>query len=405
VNLSITGTITTPPITASACSSYSAPWGTVYTQSGLYSDTLTTVNGCDSIVGVNLTITGAITTPTITASACSTYTAPWGTVYTQSGNYSDTLTTINGCDSIVSVNITITGAIIVPTITASACSTYTASWGTVYTQSGNYSDTLTTINGCDSIISVNLNITGLPTLNSIIIADSCAKGDGSATVSALAGSAPYTYAWSNGAVGSTQTNLNGGVYTVTVTDQNGCASVTQISIPLIAPPIINLNISAISLLEGDSIQLNASGALTYQWSPPAGLSCTNCPNPYASPLQSTTYTVNATALNGCKSNASINITIDIRCNELFVPSIFSPNNSGPAINEQLCVLSNCIAEMEFAIYNRWGQLVFKTNDPQQCWDGTKDGKEVVSGVYAYRLFVKQLNGSTISKSGNVTLTR
>ena len=275
----------------------------------------------------------------------------------------------------------------------------------MYTQSGNYSDTLTTINGCDSIVSVNLTITGIPTLSSIVTADSCAKGIGSATLAASAGSAPYNYAWSNGAIGNTLTNLNAGVYTVTVTDQNGCASVTQISVPLIAPPIINVNISAIYLLEGDSIQLNASGALNYQWSPPVGLSCTNCPNPYASPLLSTTYTVNGTALNGCQANASVTITIDIRCNELFVPSIFSPNNIGPALNEQLCVFSNCIAEMDFAIYNRWGQLIFQTNDPQKCWNGTHDGKEATSGVYAYRLYVKQLNGIIINKSGNVTLTR
>jgi gliding motility-associated-like protein len=312
---------------------------------------------------------------------------------------------VNGCDSIVSVNLTITGAIIVPTITASACSTYTASWGTVYTQSGTFTDTLTSVNGCDSIVSVNLTVTGIPALNASTTADSCAEGTGTASLSASGGSAPYTYAWSNGAAGTPQTNLNAGVYTVTVTDQKGCTARSQLTIPLIAPPIINLNISAISLLEGDSVQLSASGANSYQWSPALGLSCTNCPNPVASPLQSTTYTVNATALNGCKSNASITITIDIRCNELFVPSIFSPNNIGPAINEQICVLSNCIAEMELAIYNRWGQLVFQTSDPQKCWDGTKDGKEVVSGVYAYRLFVKQLNGSSISKNGNITLVR
>jgi hypothetical protein len=49
--------------------------------------------------------------------------------------------------------------------------------------------------------------------------------------------------------------------------------------------------------------------------------------------------------------------------------------------------------------------VFETKNPKECWDGTKDGKEVVSGVYAYRLFVKQLNGSSISKNGNITLVK
>jgi len=405
VNLTITGTVITPTINASACSTYTASWGTVYTQSGSYSDTLTSINGCDSIISVNLTITGTVITPTSNAITCSNYTAPWGTVYSQSGFYSDTLTSINGCDSIVSVNLTVLGNVIAPTLNASACSTYTAPWGTLYNQSGSYTDTLTSVNGCDSIVSVSLTVTGIPALNASTTADSCAKGTGTASLSASGGSAPYTYAWSDGAIGTLQTNLNAGVYPVTVTDQNGCISSSQLTIPLIAPPIIDLNISAISLLEGDSVRLSALGANSYQWSPATGLSCSNCPDPVATPAQSTTYTVTGTAINGCKANASITINIDIRCSELFVPSIFSPNNSGPAINEQICVLSNCIAEMELAIYNRWGQLVFQTSDPQKCWDGTRDGKEVVSGVYAYRLFVKQLNGSTISKNGNITLTR
>jgi gliding motility-associated-like protein len=405
VNLTITGAIITPPITANACSSYTAPWGTVYTQSGTYSDTLTTAAGCDSIVSVNLNITGAIITPPLTANACSSYTAPWGTVYTQSGTYSDTLTTAAGCDSIVSVNLNITGAIITPPITANACSSYTAPWGTVYTQSGTYSDTLTTAAGCDSIVSVSLNITGLPALSATTTADSCAEGVGTAVVNVSGGTAPYTYVWSNGATGSQQANLNGGFYNVTVTDQKGCTSTALVSVPIVSPPVVNVNLSSVTLLEGDSVQLNASGALTYQWTPATGLSCSACPNPVASPLQTTAYTVIGIDANGCRAEETVSIIVDIRCNELFVPTIFSPNSSGPAANEQVCVFSNCIAEMDFAIYDRWGQLVFETKNPKECWDGTKDGKEVVSGVYAYRLFVKQLNGSSISKNGNITLVK
>ncbi|MFM9027591.1 MAG: gliding motility-associated C-terminal domain-containing protein, partial [Bacteroidota bacterium] len=67
--------------------------------------------------------------------------------------------------------------------------------------------------------------------------------------------------------------------------------------------------------------------------------------------------------------------------------------------------SNCIESVDFAIYDRWGQLIFQTNDPQGCWDGRKDGKEVMTGVYAYRLFVRQLDGKEIKKSGSITLVR
>jgi gliding motility-associated-like protein len=326
-------------------------------------------------------------------------------VYTQSGTYSDTLTTAAGCDSIVSVNLNITGAIITPPITANACSSYTAPWGTVYTQSGTYSDTLTTAAGCDSIVSVNLNITGNPGFIPSTTADSCGNQTGTATLLGSGGTGPYSFAWSNGATGTILTNLSAGSYTVTITDQNGCSFDSVFSIPLLAPSPISLNIASISIVEGDSVQLNVSGANVYQWTPATGLSCSNCPNPIAAPLQTITYTVTGTDNNGCRTNATVFISVDIRCIELFIPTIFSPNNSGPGVNERICIYSNCIAELDFAIYDRWGKTIFQTNDPQQCWDGTKDGKQVMTGTYTYRLAARLLNGTNVNKSGNITLTR
>jgi gliding motility-associated-like protein len=192
---------------------------------------------------------------------------------------------------------------------------------------------------------------------------------------------------------------------VTVTDQNGCIATTPISIPLIPPQLVSVNLSSVSLLQGDSIQLIASGAGNYQWSPAVGLSCAVCSDPLASPLQTTVYTVTATDANGCRSQASVTVEVDIRCNELFVPSIFSPNNAGPQRNEEVCVFSNCIAEMDFAIYDRWGQLVFQTQDPAECWDGTKNGKAFMTGQYAYRLRVQQIDGTQVNKSGYITLVK
>jgi len=61
--------------------------------------------------------------------------------------------------------------------------------------------------------------------------------------------------------------------------------------------------------------------------------------------------------------------------------------------------------MEFGVNNLWEQLVFETKDPQQYLDGTKSGEEVSARVYIFRLFVKLLNGITVRKSNNVTLTR
>jgi gliding motility-associated-like protein len=101
----------------------------------------------------------------------------------------------------------------------------------------------------------------------------------------------------------------------------------------------------------------------------------------------------------------INVIVDIVCNELFVPNIFSPNGVGNLENEKFCIYNNCIKTMNLGIYNRWGELIFSTDNQTTCWDGTHKGLPVMSGVYTYRLFVEQLDGNKIEQKGNITLTR
>ncbi|MFM7054198.1 MAG: glycine-rich protein, partial [Bacteroidota bacterium] len=228
ITLTINNSYVPQPLNITACDSYTAPWGVVYNQSGFYADTLVSFNGCDSIISINLTIASSVVTPVQNVSACDSYAAPWGTTYTQSGLYVVTLQTSAGCDSVVSILLVIGNTVVAPTQIASACISYNSPWGTVYTQSGLYTDTLSTVNGCDSIVSVNLTITGLPVLNAVVTADTCDLGVGSAAVLASGGTGGYSYVWSNGSTNNALSNLGGGTYTVTVTDQGGCTSSTQV---------------------------------------------------------------------------------------------------------------------------------------------------------------------------------
>ncbi len=405
INLTINNSVTTAPQTLSECNSYTSAWGTVYTQSGTYSNNYTAANGCDSIVTINLTINNSITTAPQSVSSCNTYASPWGTVYTQSGTYSNTYTTVNGCDSVITINLTINNSITTASQIVSACNTYTSAWGTIYTQSGSYNNSYTTIYGCDSVVTINLTINNNPVATTTATPDTCGKDLGTATAVVNGSNGPYSYSWSNGANTNAITNLSSGNYSVIITDNNGCTTTNQITITAIPAPTLTIPFSPQTINQGESVSLSVSGAATYSWSPATGLSCTTCTNPIASPVSSATYTVTGTDLNGCTATASITILIDYNCTEIFVPTIFSPNGNGPEKNESVCVYSNCIQEMEFAVYNRWGQQIFITNNPQQCWDGTFAGKELATGVYTYRLYVKQLDGIIVSKSGNITLVK
>jgi len=90
---------------------------------------------------------------------------------------------------------------------------------------------------------------------------------------------------------------------------------------------------------------------------------------------------------------------------LFIPSAFSPNGDGK--NDILIGNSHGVAEAELMIFNRWGGLVFKTNDPTGlAWDGrSSDGKQAPEGAYVYLISAKNQSGKVIKKKGTITLLR
>jgi gliding motility-associated-like protein len=57
------------------------------------------------------------------------------------------------------------------------------------------------------------------------------------------------------------------------------------------------------------------------------------------------------------------------------------------------------------IYNRWGELIYTTNDNTECWDGTQNGDPVNTGVYVYKLNVTLSDGEEVQESGNVNVVR
>jgi hypothetical protein len=141
--------------TVAACSSYL--WnGTTYTTTGTYTSTLTGANGCDSVATLNLTINSP-TSGSETVAACSSYL--WnGTTYTTTGTYTATLTGANGCDSVATLNLTINSPTS-GTETVAACDSYTWIDGLTYTASNNTATyTLTNVSGCDSLVTLDLTI-------------------------------------------------------------------------------------------------------------------------------------------------------------------------------------------------------------------------------------------------------
>jgi len=96
-------------------------------------------------------------------------------------------------------------------------------------------------------------------------------------------------------------------------------------------------------------------------------------------------------------------TVDIVERPIDVPSGYSPNKDG--LNDKVRPLGGPFEEMEFRIFNEWGNELYSTTDQNEGWDGTFQGKVQPEGVYTYTLKGVTKKGNAFAKSGTVTLLR
>lgn len=151
----------TTNISATICDNETYTLGTqTLSATGNYSETFLSVAGCDSVVNLDLTVLPTFTN-SITVTACDSYISPSGNnTWTATGIYTDVLTAVNGCDSIITIDLTINSSDLVQ-LTASACDSYDFE-GNTYTSTGVYQVYFTNQIGCDSIRELSLVITNTP---------------------------------------------------------------------------------------------------------------------------------------------------------------------------------------------------------------------------------------------------
>ncbi len=126
---------------------------------------------------------------------------------------------------------------------------------------------------------------------------------------------------------------------------------------------------------------------------------------YAKPDRPTTYTAVANR-GACKEDVVVHVdAYSDGCDlgDLFIPNTFTPNGDGQ--NDVLYVRGIKVEEVYFAIYNRWGELIFESKDKNKGWDGTYKGKAADAGVFGWYVKIKCFVGGETFKKGNVTLVR
>lgn len=451
---------------------------------GTYTAQITDANSCILFQSVTITeppLINANTTVnqplcagncngTITANASGgspAYTYSWSTGATTSsitnicpGNYTLTVTDALNCPVTQTFSlpglVSITSTTIVTnnlcngtcngSILASAVSggigPYTFSWSDPLGQNtqqaiglcdGTYSVTITDTQGCFNVFPGSITSPAAITMTSSIAQPSCGLCNGSSTVTAIGGTAPFTYSWSNGATGVSSNSLCAGVYMITITDNNGCNQ--NVSLPInnssgITGETINItNEACFNQCNGAATVTAVGGTapITYNWLTPASTSNT------LTGLCGGTYFVQMTDAQGCIRNASV--TINSATDLTLTPTVTQPSctvnngsivvtvtggtptytfawlpagstatlsNIGPG-NYTVTVTDNsgCAKTLTFPINNQNGPTLVANTTSATC-SGTCNAVATVSVTSGTSPFTYNWSSGTVVNSGTIS---
>jgi gliding motility-associated-like protein len=156
---------------------------------------------------------------------------------------------------------------------------------------------------------------------------------------------------------------------------------------------------------GEPVQLNANGApgMQYTWSPSTGLDNWDIEKPVATLDREQLYKLNTVSDKGCKQQSQILIK-RYAGPELYIPNAFSPNNDG--VNDLFRVIPIGIKTFGYlAVYNKWGQLIYRTTNYHEGWDGRFRGEQLPTATFIYIAQAIDYRGQPMFRKGTVTLLR
>ena len=159
-----------------------------------------------------------------------------------------------------------------------------------------------------------------------------------------------------------------------------------------------------TLFRGEIVELFASGAVYYVWSPAdAFITTTDIANPQAQPLEKTQFIVEGSNVYGCKAYDTVFVDL-ISKYEVYIPNAFAPNGEVEE-NRKFCIRGVGIKSIDFKIFNRWGQLVFSSTNINDCWDGRFKGQDQQMQSFGYWLVAEDYDGNKKTYKGTITIIR
>jgi gliding motility-associated-like protein len=284
-----------------------------------------------------------------------------------------------------------------------------------YQNGGTFTVSLVATNqfGCMDT-SAQVLVVPVPPPISVNSASTICKGNGAQLIAS--GGSGATYSWTPPPTLS-GTNIANPIaspsittnYSVVITTSTGCKflMLTDVYVNYLSSTPISASATPTRVVQGSTTQLVYYGdpGVTVAWNPGTFVTPKTGYTVTAMPDRPTTYTV--IAYNGpCKETLYVFVDVVLSgCadGDSFVPNTFTPNGDGQ--NDILYVRGLKVEELYFAVYNRWGEMVFETTDKNKGWDGVYKGRSADVGVFGYYLKVKCYDGNETFKKGNVTLIR
>ncbi|HAP01701.1 MAG TPA: hypothetical protein DCQ93_07245 [Bacteroidetes bacterium] len=348
----------------------------------------------------------------ITASGGTTPYTGTGIFTLGSGNYNYIISDAHGCADTVNFSLTeppqLNITVIAGTISCFGGTTtvhVTANGGTLPFSgtgdfiggAGNHTYTVTDANGCAQ--SQTISITQ-PLAFSVSITESgniICYGDSVHLVANASEQANFT--WLPGNQTSVSINeiiLQSENFILTGTNDSGCVDTAMISITMDLPTVSLGNDLTIPC-NATLIVLDAgNGFASYVWQNGNTLQ-------YDTIEQQGEYSVVVTDNFGCEAFDTVQVNFN-NCTDMEVPTAFTPNNDGH--NDLFHILNAQNFYLNYLrIYNRWGELIFETEDINEYWDGKYLDKNCDAGVYVFDISGKNRLGNSVSRKGNVTLLR
>lgn len=261
---------------------------------------------------------------------------------------------------------------------------------------GNYTVTVNANNACTATATYTLTASTPIQINTLAGKAACKKDNGNIVSTIQGGVPPYQYMWSNGDFTANPINLAPGIYSLQVTDANGCkANANNINVEYEEYEVpVNLG-PDLDICPGQTVTLSPGIYSTYLWQDGTTL-------PVFTLQTAGQYSVQVTDNKGCGGADTIQVRAD--CPDIYFPTGFTPNNDG--VNNLFGPLGNLAALKNYRlqIYNRYGQLVFFSTNPFEKWDGRMKGADNNTQSFVWQCHF-EFKGKKEFRRGSLVLLR